>query len=120
MSTGELIDRYYDGLARKDGWQALISDTMTFVSPGGKVTEGSAAFVEGNGRFLRAVKGAAKKQSIIDGDTACIWMSYDLVSPRGTQATLDVAEIWKARGDKLESLTIYFDTEAFRTFMQPA
>jgi hypothetical protein len=45
-------------------------------------------------------------------------MSYHLVSPRGKQATLDVAEIWKAKDDQLDSLTIYFDTEAFGTFMQ--
>jgi ketosteroid isomerase-like protein len=120
MNTSELVDRYYAALARKDGWQALVSDGMTFVSPGGTVTEGSAAFIEGNSRFLRAVKGATKKESIIDGDTACIWMSYDLVSPRGKEATLDVAEIWKTKGDRLDSLTIYFDTAAFRTFMQPA
>jgi hypothetical protein len=47
-------------------------------------------------------------------------MSYALVSPHGKQTTLDVAEIWKAKGDRLDSLTIYFDTEAFRTFMQAA
>jgi ketosteroid isomerase-like protein len=120
MMTSELIDSYYEGLTRKDGWQAFISDTMTFMSPGGAVTEGSAAFIEGNRRFLRAVQGATKKQAIIDGDTACIWMSYALVSPRGKQATLDVVEIWTVKGGRLDSLRIYFDTEAFRTFMQAA
>jgi hypothetical protein len=118
--TSDLVNAYYDGITRKEGWQEPLSDTIKFVSPGGKVTEGKEAYVEGNSRFLRAVKSATRKQMLIDGDTACVWMGYELVSPRGNQTTQDVLEIWTAKDKRLESLTIYFDTAAFRSFMQAA
>jgi hypothetical protein len=93
--TKHLIDAYYDGIARKAGWDQPLSDAVRFVSPGGAVTNGKAAFIEANTRFLRAVKSAVPKQTLIDGSTACVWMAYELVSPRGRQTTLDVLEIWR-------------------------
>ena len=57
---------------------------------------------------------------LTDGDTACVWMSYEIVSPRGKQTTLDALEIWTAKDSRLASLTIYFDAAAFSSFMQQA
>jgi len=118
--TGNLISDYYEGIARKEGWQEPLSNTIRFISPGGKVTAGKAAYLEANSRFLRAVKSARRKEMLIDGDTACVWMSYEIVSPGGSQMTLDALEIWTAKDNRLDSLTIYFDTAAFRSFIQPA
>jgi hypothetical protein len=47
-------------------------------------------------------------------------MSYEIVSPRGKQTTLDALEIWTAKDSRLASLTIYFDAAAFSSFMQQA
>jgi hypothetical protein len=116
----ELLNTYYDGLNRKDGWQAQVSEAITFASPNGAVTHGKAAFVEGNSRFLRAVKSANRKHMLTDGDSGCAWVSYDLRSPRGHETTLEVVEIWTATNGQLDSLRIYFDTAAFASFMQAA
>ena len=118
--TSSLVNAYYEGIARKDGWQEPLSNTIRFISPGGKATEGKAAYAEANSRFLSAVKSAKQKEVLIDGDTACVWMTYELVSPRGREMSLDALEIWLAKDNRLDSLTIYFDTAAFRSFMQAA
>ncbi len=116
----DLVNVYYEGIAHRDGWQQPLSDSLRFVSPGGKITEGKAAYLDANNRFLRSVRSAQRKEMLADGDTACVWMSYEIVSPRGKQTTLDAVEIWTARDNQLTSLTIYFDTAAFNSFMQQA
>jgi len=113
-----LIDSYYEGLARRDGWQQPLTDAFRFVSPGGRVAEGKPAYVEATTGFLRLVTSAHKKEMLTDGDTACVWMRYDLASPRGTKGSLDAVEIWTASNGQLASLTLYFDTAAFAAFMQ--
>ncbi|HEY1502402.1 MAG TPA: hypothetical protein VGF88_22690 [Acidobacteriaceae bacterium] len=114
----DLLSTYYDGITRRDGWQQPLSDAFRFVSPGGRISEGKSAYVDANNGFLRLVTAAHKKEMLIDGDTACVWMSYDLRSPRGTSGALDAVEIWTASGGRLASLTIYFDTAAFQNFMK--
>jgi hypothetical protein len=114
----DLIDAYYDGIARKSGWEAPLADDITFSSPTG-VIEGKPAYVENNSRFLRAVKSATRQKTIIDRDTACVWMSYGFASPRGTEMTQDVMEVWKEKDGRLASYAIYFDTAAFKAFMSP-
>jgi hypothetical protein len=114
----DLVNAYYAGLARRDGWDQPLSDTFRFVSPGGRVSEGKPAYVAANNGFLRLVASAHKKEMLTDGDTACVWMTYDLLSPLSTRGVLDAVEIWSAAGDQLSSLTIYFDTAAFQKFMQ--
>jgi ketosteroid isomerase-like protein len=112
----DLIGAYYEGIARKSGWETPLADDLTFGSPAG-VIEGKAAYVENNNRFLRAVKSATPQKTIIDGDTACVWMSYDFASPSGNEMTQDVLEVWKEKDGRLASYAIYFDTAAFRAFM---
>ena len=112
----ELLNTYYEGIMRKDGWQAPLSDTIKFVSRGA-ASEGKSAYVEATTRFLLAVRSATRKEFLVDGDTACVWVTYNLVSPKGSQTAQDVLEIWTERDGRLSSCTIYFDTAAFGTFM---
>ncbi len=114
----DLVNLYYDGLARRDGWEQPLSDSFRFISPGGRVSEGKPAYVAANNGFLGLVASARKKEMLTDGGTACVWMAYDLVSPRGARTALDAVEIWTSAGDQLTSLTIYFDAAAFQKFMQ--
>jgi hypothetical protein len=39
------------------------------------------------------------------------------MSPKGNRFNADVAEVWKAREDKLVSIAIYFDTAYFQKSM---
>jgi ketosteroid isomerase-like protein len=112
----ELLNTYYEGTAKKGGWEKPLSDTIRFVSRA-STSEGKAAFVEATTRFLRAVNSAARKEILIDGDAACVWVNYELVSPKGSQTKQDVLEIWTERDGQLTSCTIYFDTAAFRALM---
>ena len=114
----ELVNTYYDGLSRRDGWQQPLSDAFRFLSPGGRVTEGKSAYIDANNGFLRLVTSARRKEFLTDGDTACVWMTYELLSPRGARGVLDAVEIWTATSDRLSSLTLHFDTAAFQKFMQ--
>jgi hypothetical protein len=96
----DLLNTYYGGIAKKTGWEKPLSDTIRFVSRT-STTEGKAAFVEATARLLRAVKSATRKEILVDGDTACVWVNYELVSPKGSQAQQDVLEIWTEREGRL-------------------
>jgi ketosteroid isomerase-like protein len=54
------------------------------------------------------------KQMIVENDTACVIGNYDYVFPNGKSINGNVAEIWKVKNGKLDSLTIFFDTDTFR------
>jgi len=45
---------------------------------------------------------------------ACVIGNYDFVFPTGKSINGDVAEIWKIKKDKLDALTIFFDTLTFQ------
>jgi hypothetical protein len=53
------------------------------------------------------------KEIIIQGDNACVIGNYDFKFPNGQEINGNVAELWAAKGGKLQSLTIYFDTLSF-------
>lgn len=115
-STKEVVDRYFNAVAKNGEWQSLISDDMAFRMPG-QATRGKASYVEITGRFLRAVTAVNVHELIVEGDRACVVAAYDLRSPKGNSSTKEVVEILSVKGDKIASSSIYFDTEDFRTFM---
>jgi hypothetical protein len=53
------------------------------------------------------------KETIVDGDNACIIGNYDFVFPNGKSVNGNVAEIWKVKDRMLDELTIFFDTLTF-------
>jgi hypothetical protein len=117
VMIAELLATYYQGINQKKGWEQPLAEDLSFESKGGH-TNGKPAYIEVNNTFLRGVKAARQQRVLTDGDTGCVWMSYDLVSPKGSKTTLDVLEIWKMSGGHLSALTIYFDTAAFGAFMK--
>jgi ketosteroid isomerase-like protein len=118
MTTKETVQRYYDGVARKDGWQSVISENMAFAQPGAS-TKGKDAYVEVTARFLQKVRGTKVKELIIDGDKAYALVDYEVVSPKGDMRWFNVAEILSVRDEKIASSTILFDTAAFKAFLAP-
>ena len=116
-TTRETITRYYEGIKQKDGWQAFVSDHITFDGTGVKSTKGKDAYVESTSQFLRVVKTSQVKEMIVEGERACVLMHYELMSPKGNNASSDVAEILLEKDGKIDSSTIYFDTAAFNNFM---
>ncbi len=114
--TKELLNKYYDGLSRKGDWGSLLSENFLLTGNVAKETRGREVFV--NNPFFKLVKGLKAKTMIIEGESACAVVNYDLVSPKGKSLSSDVAEIWKVKNGKLDSIAIYFDTAAFQKFME--
>lgn len=118
MTTKELLDTYYKGFAQKQGWETVISDDFKFI--GGDMTKpepiaGKQAYIEIINRFSRLFQNMRVKEMIIDGNSACVIANYDYVFPNDKAINGDVAEIWKVKNNKLDALTIFFDTLTFQT-----
>ncbi len=119
MTTKKLLETYYKGLAKKHEWDSALSEDFKFV--GGDMTKttpvvGKQAYIEVIKRFSQLFTGMRVKEMIIKGDNACVIGNYDYVFPNGKNISGDVAEIWKAKDGKLDSLTIFFDTFSFHEF----
>lgn len=116
-TTKQLLETYYKGFAQKQGWESVISDDFTYI--GGDMTKtaaptiGKEAYLEVIKRFSRAFKTMHVKEMIIEGDDACVIGNYDFIFPNGVSMNGDVAELWKAKNGKLQSLRIFFDTLTF-------
>ena|SRR5437588_11249472 len=117
MTTKELLETYYKGLAQKKEWDSVLSDNFKFV--GGDMTEttpitGKSAYIEVIKRFGQLFKTMRVKEMIVQGDHACVIANYDYVFPNGKAINGNVAEIWKVKDGKLDALTIFFDTHTFK------
>jgi ketosteroid isomerase-like protein len=119
METKDVIQRFYDGLARKDSsWQDNLSENVAFSDASGKLNaQGREAFIGSFSGFLRAVDKVQVKQLIVDGPNAAAVVSYDYVNPAGGRLHQDDAEVWRVEHGLIASLTIYFDITEFRGFM---
>jgi len=119
MDTRDVVQRFYDGLARKDSsWQDNLSESVAFSDASGKLSAlGREAFVKSFSGFLRAVDKAQLKQLIVEGPKAAAVVSYEYVNPAGGRLHQDDAEVWNVENGLIVSLTIYFDITEFRGFM---
>jgi ketosteroid isomerase-like protein len=116
METKQLLETYYKGLAEKRDWSSVIAEDFRFI--GGDMNKttpivGKAAYVEVIQRFSQVFKMMRVSQMIIGDENACVIGNYDYVFPNGKQLNGNVAEIWKIKNGKLDSLTIFFDTLTF-------
>lgn len=115
-TTKQLLETYYRGFARKEGWEGVIADDFKFIGGDMAHTEpvvGKAAYVEVINRFSRVFQRMHVKEMTIDGPNACVIGNYDYLFPNGKRMNGDVAEIWKVKDGKLDSLRIFFDTLTF-------
>jgi ketosteroid isomerase-like protein len=116
MKTKELLEKYYNGISQKSNWDSVLSDDFKF--NGGDMTKttpivGKAAYFEVIKRFSLLFTSMHVKQMIVENESACVIGNYDYVFPNGKIINGDVAEIWKVKDGKLDSLTIFFDTLTF-------
>lgn len=115
MSTRETLNQYFDRLARRADWDALIGDQFQFTSLTSPVKEvaGKAPFLEATKRFYSSIQSVEVRDLLIDGDKGCALTRYQLRAPNGTTFQSDVAEVFRVRNARIESLAIYFDTAPF-------
>ncbi len=119
MTVREIVQSFYDGLARKDGsWEAHLAEDVVFSDASTRLhAEGRAGFIQAFSTFLRGVEKVELKQLIVEDTAACAVVSYDYVSPTGGKLHQDDAEVWQVIDGKIAALTIYFDITEFRSFM---
>lgn len=106
-----LLERYYDGVSKGSGWGHLLSEDFLLTGTIAKESKGRDLYVDNS--FFKMVRGVKVRELIAEGDRGFALVSYDLVSPRGTPFSSEVAEFWKMNEGKLGSVAIYFDTAAF-------
>ena len=116
MTTKDLLDIYYKGFAEKANWEGVIADDFQFI--GGDMTKpepivGKAAYIQVIKRFSQLFQSMKVNEMIIQGDNACVIGNYDYLFPNGHKINGNVAEVWNIKNEKLQSLTIYFDTLTF-------
>jgi len=119
IKTKEMLNLYYKGFAEKKGWENTLSEDFKFV--GGDMTNttpviSKQAYIEVINRFSRLFKSMRVKEMIVEDDQACVIGNYDYEFPGGKNINGNVAEIWKVKDGKLDSLTIFFDTLTFELF----
>ncbi len=122
MTTKTLLETYYEGFAKKSGWESVISDDFKFV--GGDMTKrdpiaGKAAYIQVIKRFSQLFTAMRIKEMMISDDRAYVLANYDYVFPRGDSVNGDVVELWKIKNGKLDTLTIFFDTLTFERLTKP-
>jgi ketosteroid isomerase-like protein len=115
-TTKELLDIYYQGFTKKEGWESVISDDFEFKADNmekADVNKGKETYINIIARFSRLYQNLRVKRMIIDGDNASVIANYDYIFPNGKHISGDVAEFWTTKNGKLNSLHIYFDTLTF-------
>jgi ketosteroid isomerase-like protein len=113
--TRRLLSRYYDTLSRREEWTKLLSEDFLLAGTVAKESRGRDIYVNNN--FFSLVKSAKVKETLVVGESAFALVTYDLISPKGKTMTCDIAEFWRAKNGRLDSIAIFFDTAAFRAFL---
>ena len=115
MTTRDTIQHYFDSLKQKSDWEAYLATEMTFTSLVRPIkrTAGKVAYLEATKGFFSMIAAVEVKALIVDGDKVCALTRYDLQPPKGPAFQSHVAEVFKVRDGKIESLEIYFDSAPF-------
>jgi ketosteroid isomerase-like protein len=115
MTTRDTIQRYFESLREKSGWEGFLSDDVafsSFVNPIKHVT-GKAEYLEATKRFFSMIKAVELMSILVDGEKACAVTRYELQAPNGSTFESRVAELFEVRDGKIISLSIYFDSSPF-------
>jgi len=113
MTTKDAVQKYLGSIA--DGFESMLSDEVrftSFTSPSRGVT-GKAAFVAATKNFYSKVTGFEVLDLMVEGDRACALTRYQVRGKSGDTFTSDVAEVFTVKGDKIDSLAIYFDATPY-------
>ncbi len=102
-------------MSKGQGWDELLSKSFLLTGTVAKESKGRDLYM--NSGFFKLVKGLKEKEMIAEGVSGFALVNYDLLSPKGRTLSCDVAEFWKVKDGKLDSIAIYFDTTAFSNFL---
>ena len=116
MKTQELLNVYYQGLARNSGWESVLAEDFRFI--GGDMTNrtplvGRESYQRVIRRLSARYTGLRMVKAFVDGDQALVLVDYDWTFPGDVKVTGPVVERWLVENGRLQELTIYFDTLSF-------
>ena len=115
MTTRDTIQAYFQSLRQKTGWEAFLSEDMSFASyttPIKRVT-GRAAYLEATKRFFSMITAVEIKDLVVEGNKACALTRYELQPPASPAFESHVAEVFELQEGRIRSLEIYFDSAPF-------
>ena len=115
MSTRDIVERYFEELKQRGGWETFLADDLAFTSFTSPVKEvkGKTAYLESTRRFFSMVQSVEVRDLIVEGGKACALTRYQLQAPAGTRFQSDVAELFTIRDGKIATFAIYFDSSPF-------
>ena len=116
MTTKETIQRYFDALKQKKGWESFLGDDIAFTSYTSPVKQlkGRDPYLQATKRFYSMIESIDVRELIVEGEAACALSRYKLRPPTGAPAfESDVAEIFSVSNGKINSFAIYFDTAPY-------
>lgn len=115
MTTKSTVESHFAALGTKQDWPAHLSDEIVFTSftSPNKTVSGKAGYLESTKRFYGMIQGFELRGLIAEGDRACALTRYKLQPPVGPSFQSDVAEVFRVRNGKIQSLDIYFDSSPF-------
>ena len=116
MTTRETMDRFFDALARRSGWETFLADDVNFTSYTSPVKRvlGRVGTLQAVSRFYSIAERMELRQLLVDGDRACALTHYHVRPPSGASAfESDVAELFTVRDDRITEFAIYFDTAPY-------
>lgn len=114
VTTRNIIESYFKALEDRKGWDSLLTDDVVFSSftiPNKQIA-GKHAYIDATRRFFSMIQSFEVRGLIVEGSKACALTRYQLQGPHGVFQS-DVAEIYSVRGEKIDSLGIYFDSAPF-------
>lgn len=115
MTTKDVVQGYFNDLAKKGQWQSFLSDDMVFTSFTSPVKEiaGKANYLQATKPFYASIVSFEVRDLLIDGDKAAALTRYQLQRPGIAAFTSDVAELFTVKNGKIASFGIYFDSAPF-------
>ncbi len=116
MTTKETVQRYFDALKQKKGWESFFADDIAFTSytSPARQLNGKETCIQATKRFYSMIANVSVRDLIVEGDKACALTHYELQPPTGAPAfESDVAEIFSVSNGKINSFGIYFDSAPY-------
>ena len=82
MTTKESIERYFDRLAERNGWEASFADDVVFTSFTSPIKQiKGKPYLQATQRFYSSIASVQVRELMVSGDRACAFTSTRLRFP---------------------------------------
>jgi ketosteroid isomerase-like protein len=115
MNKAEQIWKAYaDSMQQQnDNWKNLLAEDVTFTGPAAKAV-GKEDYIKITEGFFGMVRGADLKRYVANDTLVATEIEIKVATPRGNEITLDMAEFYEIKDDKIQSVKVHYDAQEFR------